>query len=199
MYCFIALFLFIVNITAQTSGKCGDQCTWTYSETTLKLTGIGKGEMQKIYADNLVPWKHLKDSITKITLSGIKIISQKSFQNMPQLKTIEFGEVTEIGQGAFYNTGIESVTITEHIQKINKNAFEQCEKLKTVEFSTNSQLETIEERVFSNCVSLKSIVLPESLVRLEKKVFEGCSNLSMIQIGNKVEKIGDHLFVKCFH
>ena len=99
--------------------------------------------MKDFYSDNEIPWKDSINSISQITISGISSIGQKAFQNMKALKTIEFGNVTEIGIGAFYNTGIENITIPKSVKTIKKNAFTQNLQLKTVTFSADSQLEII--------------------------------------------------------
>ncbi len=80
-------------------------------------------------------------------------------------------QVTSIADHAFaQNTVIETVTIPENIQSIDRSAFSDCTALKTVNF---------------NAIDCDGAVLA---------VFDGCSNLSTINIGSKVTKIGSHLF-----
>ena len=193
----------VLSVTAQSNNtqnitvnnKCGDNCHWSIEETTLKFTGNGK--MKDFYSDNEIPWKSQLQQITKITITGISSIGQKAFQNMKALKTIEFGDVTEIGAGAFYNTGIENITIPKSVKTIKKNAFTQNLQLKTVTFAADSQLETIEEKAFKNCPEITQIVLPDSLKITERKVFEGCEKMATISIGTNLEQLGSQIFSKC--
>ena len=78
----ITLF-FIISVNAETieNNKCGEHCQWSISGTTLEITGSGK--MQNYYADSQVPWEANKNEITKIKITGIISIGQKSFQNIP--------------------------------------------------------------------------------------------------------------------
>ena len=136
------------NNTQNTQNKCGENCQWSIEEKTLKFTGNGK--MKDFYSDNEIPWKSQLQQITKITITGISSICQNAFQNMKELKTIEFGDVTEIGIGAFYNTGIKNLNIPKPVKTIKKNAFTQNLQLKTVTFAEDSQLETIFQKLLKS-------------------------------------------------
>ena len=50
---------------------------------------------------------------------------------------------------------------------------------------------------FDGCTSLKSIKLPNSLIKIEDYSFYGCTNLTEIEIPNSVTSIGNYAFYRC--
>ena len=179
---FILTLSFILSVNAD--NKCGEDCQWSIQNNILTITGSGK--MQNYFSDSEIHWRDSSKTVTQITIDGITYIGQKAFQNMPALKTVEMNGVDEIGEGAFYNTGLESITIPKSVKKIDRNAFEQSSVLKTVTFEANSQLNEIEESAFKNCPKIESITLPDSLEIIKDHVFEGCSNLHTISFGTPI-------------
>ena len=96
----VIIFSFLILLaTSSSSGNCGENCQFSISGTTLSFSGSGK--MKDFYGDSEIPWNTEKASITKISISGITSIGQKAFQNMKKLESVEFGQIVEIGDGAF--------------------------------------------------------------------------------------------------
>ena len=58
-------------------------------------------------------------------------------------------------QGAFQNTDVEIVVISETIKAIGSNTFKNCTALTTVTIKPHSELYSIDRRAFENCFSLK--------------------------------------------
>ena len=87
--------------TQNTQYKCGQNCQWTFADSTLKITG--SGEMQNYFDDDHVPWTSHNSEIQTITIEGVATIGQKAFQNMKQLTSVQMNGVEEIGEAAFYN------------------------------------------------------------------------------------------------
>ena len=50
---------------------------------------------------------------------------------------------------------------------------------------------------FSECKSLNSVIIPNSVKTIENEAFAFCSNLSSVTIGNSVKTIGDFAFAHC--
>ena len=87
--------------------------------------------------------------------------------------------VEKIGEGAFCdNKIITEVTMPDSVLFIEKDAFEECIKLKTVKFS--GKLERIENSAFRKCKALTEAVLPETLSYIGYSAFDGCAKLKVI-------------------
>lgn len=56
---------------------------------------------------------------------------------------------------------------------------------------------TIKNLAFSDCKSLTSVTLPNSLKSIGKSAFSDCTSLSFIEIPNSVTSIGESAFSKC--
>ena len=72
-------------------------------------------------------------------------------------------EIAEIGDLAFYESGITSVFIPKTILRICQEAFNSCKKLTEVRFEKGSKLQELEMFVFYRCTSLKKIDFPASV------------------------------------
>ena len=100
--------------------------------------------------------------------------------------------VTVIGSGAFAGSGITCVTMPDSVVKIDKEAFEKCTKLKTVEFSKN--LEEIGYEAFARCKGLKALDLPDTLRTVGGGAFGGCEKLSDVRCNSSVYQPGSNPF-----
>lgn len=66
----------------------------------------------------------------------------------------------------FANRNIKRANIPKTIKHIDSCAFENCEKLKSIEFSEDSELLTIGSNAFSN-TSIKSLFIPANVKELK--------------------------------
>ena len=55
----------------------------------------------------------------------------------------------------------------------------------------------IEETAFSNCSSLTSVTIPNSVTSIKHDTFKGCSSLTSVTIPNSVTSIGEEAFSYC--
>ena len=85
-----------------------------------------------------------------------------------------------IGNYAFYKTSIESIIIPPHVIQIGVNAFGECRKLETIEFSENSELCLIKDSAFTN-TAIESILIPQSVSFIGRSIFSNCSNLKLVE------------------
>ena len=97
-------------------------------------------------------------------------------------------KVTRIGDYAFENLSIESVTIPEGVTGIGKMAFSQCFYLESVNLPDS--ITAIGDSAFGRCFRLESITLPEGLKRIEQFAFFQCDSLKKITIPKSTESIG---------
>lgn len=92
---------------------------------------------------------------------------------------------------------IRKIIVPESVSKIGKLAFKELKNLEEVEFSPGSSLTSIDGEAFLNCVSLVSIVLPDTLSSIGESAFENCQALTKIDIPKAVTRIGKSTFSGC--
>lgn len=102
--------------------------------------------------------------------------------------------VTSIGYQAFYNRPITSVKFSATIKEVKQSAFNRCTALADVEL--NDGLEKLGYDVFSNCKSLKSIVIPGTVRNLPGGSSFSGSGLQTVALEEGVETIADD-FMEC--
>ena len=138
------LALLPIVASADASGTCGDNLTWTYVESTHTLTISGHGDMKSYSSSSDRPWYNFCSSIEKVI--------------------IENG-VTSIGSKAFYNcSGLTSVTIPNGVTSIGSEAFYYCSGLTSVPIPNS--VTSIDSRAFQNCTGLTSVTIPNSVTIL---------------------------------
>lgn len=101
--------------------------------------------------------------------------------------------VDVIGQMAFYGSDIEQIDIPASVSRIYPYAFAECHKLSSLTLSEG--LEEIDSAAFLNCVSLTSVDLPDSLIKMYS-AFQGCTGLTEITIPKNVT-VASHSFDGC--
>ena len=102
--------------------------------------------------------------------------------------------VTEIAKNACaQNFELERVIIPASVQKINDNAFCECDELLEIEFE-GEMLDFLGASAFSDCTSLKQVVLP-NIKDMGSYCFEKCENLQMVTLQGAV--VGTNCFSRC--
>ena len=99
--------------------------------------------------------------------------------------------ITEIGQGAFGSTDVESVTLPETITYIGDNAFNNAKQLSSINFPNS--LTGIGTNAFQNCIGLEEANLNEGLKEIWYHAFES-SGLKQVIVPSTVERIHDNVF-----
>lgn len=103
--------------------------------------------------------------------------------------------VETIGNAAFQNSAVTSVTIPDSVTAIYSGAFANCSQLTNI--SIPNSVTYIGFSAFEHCTSLKSITLPSSLSSISEALFFGCSQLTTIHIPVSVTSIGNNAFADC--
>ena len=131
------ILLFVLTLlpmiaSADKSGKCGDNVTYTYVESTHTLTISGAGDMSDYY--NNTPWHSYKSEIVKAIIEdGVKHIGAFAFYECSNLTSVTIGNsVISIGGSAFSGCGLTSVTIPNSVTSIVGSAFAGCSSLTSV-------------------------------------------------------------------
>lgn len=141
--------------------------------------------------------------VTKVTLNtGLKTIGQDAFQQTKALKTINFGNpstLEEIGQSAFWGSGLEKVELPASLKKLGTYAFKSNTNLKEVTVAGGSQLEYLGDRAFESCSNLETFKFlgTNSLKTIGTSAFGGDSKLTSFNIPKGVTNIKTGAFDGC--
>ena len=120
--------------------------------------------------------------------SSLKTIPVGAFVGSKSLKKVTIPDsVTEIGDGAFWGSGLETIYIPDSVTEIGEKAFEDCSALQSVRLSPS--MKRISEAMFAGCKSLSALDIPRGITEIEDRAFSGCSSLSSLTIPDSVTKI----------
>ena len=155
LYLLLITLLVSLSAYAEKSGTCGDNLQWKLTdEGVLTITGTGK---MKNYSGSSRPWSAYKNVIKQVIIDD---------------------GVTTIGDGAFANTSLTSITIPNSVTTIGSSAFYDCSSLASI--TIPNSVRTIGGLAFSYCSSLASITIPNSVTRIWHSAFYGCKNIKQI-------------------
>lgn len=112
------------------------------------------------------------------------------------INKVKYNVTSLLSVGAIYYT-IEKITIHNNIKYIAPDAIAGCNKLTSVVFDGDFENLFLGEEIFSGCASLKSVVLPESIISLPRYLFEYCASLESVTIPSTVKWLDDEVFYEC--
>ena len=203
------------ELRAASSGKCGDNITWTLDDNGL-LTLTGSGKMYDYGCEFIprpgasTPWLHAYKTIKKISIgNGITYIGTCAFAECGSAKEVNIpASITHIGEHAFYecdscNVNIYDLTAWCNINfddsSANPLTFEggglYINGTSVVDLVIPSSIRQIKASTFASCTSLKSVVMP-NVTEIGNNAFSGCSNLTTVNAPN-ASKIGGGSFSYC--
>lgn len=105
-------------------------------------------------------------------------------------------KVTSIGNSAFKDCDITSVSIPNSVTNIEDGAFMNCINLKSVSMSMSNKVEYIGKQAFEDCKALTSISFP-NIKSLGYAAFYQCFNLTSISLSDNLTNIGPSAFAYC--
>ena len=116
---------------------------------------------------------------------------------IPEAITYEGKEytVTAIGESAFSQRNITSITFPNSITSVGRAAFYCCSLLDSVVLP--EKVTVIGDMLFANCTSLRRVVIPEGLTLIDNSAFNSCYSLDSLIIPNSVTRIEDWAFALC--
>ncbi len=132
------------------SGKCGDNATWSFDSSTGTLTISGTGDVY----DYNSPFKNNKNINSVIIKDGITSIGNETFSQCSKLK---------------------SAIIPNSLKSIGDCVFEFCSSLKNVKMG--SYVESIGHHAFSHCLSLINLKIPYTVMTIGEDAFSHVNNI----------------------
>ena len=135
-------------------------------------------------------------SPTEVELGqGWTSIGQNAFKNTAITSITIPASVTSIGSGAFFSaTSLQTVTFAgSGLETIISYAFYQTTSLQTITFASNSVLESIGSASFQRS-GITSIEIPASVTSIGQSAFNS-TDLTSIEIPASVTTIGDQAFL----
>ncbi|KAL7551488.1 hypothetical protein ACHAWF_014677 [Thalassiosira exigua] len=131
--------------------------------------------------------------LERTDLGNVTKISCLAFARCSLLVHLQLpAAVTKIGRGAFIHCKLQEVDLSHlELQKIEKETFKECCQLRTV--TLPSTLETIGDRVFTDCKSLKRVGLHNGLKGIVLGAFQG-AGLESLTIPSSLRVIGGGYF-----
>ncbi|MDR0751807.1 MAG: leucine-rich repeat domain-containing protein [Christensenellaceae bacterium] len=124
-------------------------------------------------------------SITIQTGSNLESIGEGAFWGCYNLETFTLpddSKLKTIGIVAFYKcTKLKQFNFVDNIKEIGAKAFKET-GLTSVVFKASSMIVDIGNQAFASCTELKTVVLPNSLLRLENKIFQWSTKITKIQL-----------------
>ena len=188
-------FIFIIFVRLFSATSAESNCFKLINDNISLIGNIltikGNGTMCDCHFDEL---EHYRKTVQKIHFEqSVTTIGKKCFEQFTSLTSIEFGKgITQIKEGAFYDTKISQITIPKNIQKIEQLAFAGNDELTQIIFeeSTDGTDEEIiiQKYAFQDCSKLQKFHIPKRLKQFDSKMFDNCNNLKELSIETNHEK-----------
>ncbi len=123
-----------------------------------------------------------------IVPEGVKQIANAAFQDCSELQEISLpNSLEEIGDNAFMNSQIRSVTVPNGVRKIGKLAFSQNTQLTKV--TLPGSIERLGERAFTECHKLTDVSIEDGITGIEDNVFANCHSLKDVHLPQSAYKV----------
>ena len=172
---------------------------YAFEDSSVKEIFLGS-RTKKGEAGMIVSSQSFRDcnKLEKATFGyGVKEIKKEAFTKCKNLKSIFFStDVERIGEAAFKNAKITSLSLPSNIKYIGKSAFESCSFLETVILGDKNALNPsmdFNDKVFYNCPELKEVTINSGIFRFGYNAFKESTNIENVYINDFVSYL-DILF-----
>ena len=139
--------------------------------------------------------------------SSVTTIGRNAFEGTESLTAADFSTISNakgvaIGDSAYLNSGVSSVTFTaegntgKSVAEIKINAFRGCANLTSVTVPDVFAKGKLATAVFTGCTSLNTLNW-ESQLPIPSNMFKGCTSLTGVTINDNVTAIGQSAFMGC--
>lgn len=147
---------------------------------------------------------------------AVTTIGARAFAGCGKVERIVLPDtITEIGDRAFYNSGIKEFTIPASVKTLGSQIFFQADNLDTVYYNSNYANQTtsifgatavkkvvfggtkVPDDVCQGAAELTEVALGDSITEIGRRAFEDCTSLYQVNIPGNVGSIGDGAFKNC--
>jgi hypothetical protein len=132
---------------------------------------------------------------TASTGNGLTAIEYATFAECSNLTSVDIGTgVTNIGDLAFYFTGLTGVTIPNSVTSIGQAAFDSTS---LTNLTIPDSMGEIGYQAFAGCTNLESLTLGNGLTNMDDFAFAGCTTLSAVTVGSSLSNLDYGDFADC--
>lgn len=199
----------IAEAATTTSGTCGDNLTWNFSDGVLTISGVGTMMEGELYSD--YPWADIRLNITEVVIEeGVKSIGKDAFR---------------------IAMALTSVHLPSSVERISESAFADCDRLMSIAVATSNPyfassngilynndkttlliypggksekcyiipdgVTSIGNYAFYSCDKLKTVTIPSSVKKIDAYAFRLCESLIQVNTTDGLISIGDYAFAGC--
>jgi hypothetical protein len=125
---------------------------------------------------------HLGDPAELCIGNAFETLFDCCFAGQQYLSTVSFepgSRLRHIGDSAFHNSSLVSITIPGSVERLEDICFGECYKLTFVRFEPDSRLSFVAARAFRSCDALKTFWMPS---RLKSLIADAFASLPHVQI-----------------
>ena len=170
----------IVNYTGTATGAPWGACA---------VNGVVDGDF--VYADAaktiLVGYAGTAKSVT--IPEGVVEIGDEVFDNRGITSVTFPSTLKRIGKEAFYLCSFSSISFPENMEYIGEGAFYNCDNITSVTITA----EEIARDAFRDCNKLKTVVMTDNVKKIGASAFFA-TQFTSLTLGNSVQSIGDGAF-----
>ncbi len=120
--------------------------------------------------------------------SKISHVGSYAFSGTGELKP-QLAPLNYVGEKAFYESGIETVSFNSELKAIGEGAFSSCQNLTSLNIPGN--VDRIGNYAFSGCIGLKTIIVGEGTRYIDSHCFYNCGNVETMSLPSTIIGVGD--------
>ncbi len=186
------------TLTISGKGKMGDGSPWRNLREAIKIVKINQGVTTIAEEAFGSAWEggFYHNLETVIIANSVIEIGSGAFRGSINLRKIDIPiSVTNIGNNAFTESGLESISLSQSIKHIDAYAFVDCKSLKTANLSKTKILDI--DGFFYGCEQLEDVYLPKIVKYIGWGTFYKCNSLKSITSYNSTPpNIGINAFTE---
>ena len=149
-------------------------------------------QIEEYISENIPLVEFIDSEVKELCISNWDLDGDK------EINEEEAYRIDDIGTVFAKNSKIKSLDDLKYFKRVNtikENAFRDCLSLKTVTIPENIKL--IEQGAFEGCIELNYVHLPKSLDKISASLFKGCVSLSKVDMPDNIKELGNNCFDGC--